>query len=85
MKLTRRQAELLQLLIHGLENHDCAYSMGVTDSTVEQHRKALMSRTRCKTAVQLGAWAVLNGYWNIKRPAVGKQVMRSHIHRGDAL
>lgn len=68
MKLTSRQEQVLRLLCKGLENAHVAARIGISESTVEQHRKKLMVRTKSNNAVQLGVWATERGYHLNARP-----------------
>lgn len=59
--LTPRQRDVLAGIIDGLSNKMIAYRLGLSVRTVEAHRAALLSRTRCKTIGQLVRLAVHAG------------------------
>ena len=58
-RLTKTQAEVLPYICSGLSNKLVAYELGMSQRTVENHRKALMDRTNCRTFAQLIRLCVL--------------------------
>ena len=60
-RLTKTQREVLPLICSGLPNKLIAHELGMSQRTVENHRKALMDRTNCRTFAQLIRLSVLAG------------------------
>ena len=60
-RLTKTQRQVLPLIVGGLLNKTVAYELGLSQRTIENHRKALMDRTGCKTLAQLIRLSVLAG------------------------
>ena len=60
-RLTNTQKKVLVLIIDGLLNKNVAHSLGLSQRTIENHRKELMSRTQCKTFAELVRLSVLAG------------------------
>jgi DNA-binding NarL/FixJ family response regulator len=53
MLLTRREVEVLKLIAEGLTNHEIAEKLFVSDSTVDSHRKNLLSKLQVKNTASL--------------------------------
>jgi DNA-binding NarL/FixJ family response regulator len=53
MLLTRREVEVLKLIAEGLTNHEIAEKLFVSDSTVDSHRKNLLSKLQAKNTASL--------------------------------
>ncbi|MBX2946868.1 MAG: response regulator transcription factor [Cyclobacteriaceae bacterium] len=51
--LTRRELEVLKLIAEGLTNHEIAEKLFVSDSTVDSHRKNLISKLQVKNTAAL--------------------------------
>lgn len=51
--LTRREVEVLKLIAEGLTNHEIAQKLFVSDSTVDSHRKNLISKLQVKNTAAL--------------------------------
>ncbi len=62
MSLTKRQQEVLTLMLCGLATKQIADKLGLTDQAIKHHRVKLMRRTNTKTSGQLCYWAAINGY-----------------------
>jgi len=60
-RLTKTQRQVLPLIVGGLLNKTVAYELGLSQRTIENHRKALMERTGCKTFAQLVRLSLLAG------------------------
>jgi two-component system response regulator FixJ len=60
-KITRREGEVLQLLVQGHPNKVVAFRLGIADNTVEVHRQRLMRRLNVKTFAELMRLAVNAG------------------------
>lgn len=57
-----RDRDIIALLCRGLSNKQIAEALGTAISTVQNQRLAIMDRSGCSSAVQLGVWAERNGY-----------------------
>lgn len=60
MLLTRREIEVLKLIAEGLTNHEIAEKLFVSDSTVDSHRKNLISKLQVKNTAALVRTAIEN-------------------------
>lgn len=60
MLLTRREIEVLRLIAEGLTNHEIAEKLFVSDSTVDSHRKNLISKLQVKNTAALVRTALEN-------------------------
>ncbi|MCU0396981.1 MAG: response regulator transcription factor [Cyclobacteriaceae bacterium] len=60
MMLTRREIEVLKLIAEGLTNHEIADKLFVSDSTVDSHRKNLISKLNVKNTAALVRTAIEN-------------------------
>lgn len=60
MLLTRREIEVLKLIAEGLTNHEIAEKLFVSDSTVDSHRKNLISKLQVKNTAALVRTALQN-------------------------
>jgi DNA-binding NarL/FixJ family response regulator len=58
--LTRREIEVLKLIAEGLTNHEIAAKLFVSDSTVDSHRKNLISKLQVKNTAALVRTAMEN-------------------------
>lgn len=58
--LTRRELEVLKLIAEGLTNHEIAEKLFVSDSTVDSHRKNLISKLQVKNTAALVRTAIEN-------------------------
>jgi len=63
-RLTPAELALLEMLCQGYELKQAAPRMGKSWRTLQCQMNSLMRITRCKSRVQLGIWAVMNGYYN---------------------
>jgi DNA-binding NarL/FixJ family response regulator len=70
LEISERQLDVLRLMCQGLSNKMIGRSLGIDERTVKAHRSNLYSVTGCKSACQLGVWAVEHGYFS-SRPAPG--------------
>lgn len=52
-RITRREGQVLELLVHGDPNKVVAYKLGIAENTVEVHRQRLMKRLNVKTFAEL--------------------------------
>jgi len=62
-RITPAELQLLEMLCRGYELKESAPRLGKSWRTLQCQMKSLMRITRCKTRVQLGIWAVINGYY----------------------
>jgi DNA-binding NarL/FixJ family response regulator len=58
--LTRREIEVLRLIAEGMTNHEIAERLFVSDSTVDTHRKSLISKLNVKNTAALVRTALEN-------------------------
>ncbi|MBX2964170.1 MAG: response regulator transcription factor [Cyclobacteriaceae bacterium] len=58
--LTRREIEVLRLIAEGMTNHEIAEKLFVSDSTVDSHRKSLISKLNVKNTAALVRTALEN-------------------------
>lgn len=84
--LRPRQADVLRLLCQGLQNKEVAYTLGITERSIEIHRRIIMQSIGAKSAVQLGVWAQVNGYGQDSKPvpAIGSNACEATVGRRDA-
>jgi two-component system response regulator FixJ len=60
-RVTRREGQVLELLVQGHPNKVVAYQLGIAENTVEVHRQRLMRRLEVKTFAELVRLAVKAG------------------------
>ena len=60
-RLTNAQMKVLSSIINGSPNKIVAYQLGISQRTVENHRKVLMDKTGCKTFAELVRLSILAG------------------------
>lgn len=60
-RITRREGEVLQLLVQGHPNKVIAFQLGIAENTVEVHRQRLMRRLNVKSFAELVRLAVNAG------------------------
>ncbi len=58
--LTKRETEILEMIINGLTNRQIAQKLHRTERTVEYHRNHLMRKFEAKTAADLVKRAMLS-------------------------
>ncbi len=56
--LTRREIEVLKFIVEGLTNHEIAEKLFVSDSTIDSHRKSLISKLQVKNTAALVRTAI---------------------------
>ncbi len=52
--LSRREAEVLRLIVEGKQSKTIAWDLGISIKTVEVHRARIMEKTGCRSIVGLG-------------------------------
>jgi DNA-binding NarL/FixJ family response regulator len=60
-QLTRREREVLNLLVQGLTNKEIASVLGVTPATVKTHVEHLIKKLGVSDRTQAAVWAVRSG------------------------
>lgn len=75
--LTRRQAEVLQLIAEGYCNKQIAALMFLSKKTVEKHRQSLMLKLNVHNAAALTRYAVCRGTIEVNRMPVSPPAPRS--------
>lgn len=60
-KVTKREGQVLELLVQGHPNKVVAYKLGIAENTVEVHRQRLMRRLEVKNFAELMRLAVKAG------------------------
>lgn len=54
--LSLRQAEIVELISHGLQNKQIAHRLGISDATVKAHVAKAMVATGCRNRVGLALY-----------------------------
>ena len=58
--LTKREAEILSLVVAGNTSQQIANLLAISIHTVGNHRKSILVKTRCSNITELMLWAVRN-------------------------
>jgi DNA-binding NarL/FixJ family response regulator len=66
--LTRREAEILQLVAAGMSNKEIANELTITEGTVKNHVHNSLEKLHLTNRVQAAAYAVRQGYANQEPP-----------------
>jgi DNA-binding NarL/FixJ family response regulator len=66
IQLTKREQEVLQKVFEGLSTAEIAEKLFISPSTVETHRKNLLSKTGCKNSAQLIQFGLANSFISYK-------------------
>lgn len=61
-ELTRREKEILQLVVDGYTSKEMADNLGLSHRTVDHHRSNLLRKFRLKNSVDLVNFAIQNGF-----------------------
>jgi DNA-binding NarL/FixJ family response regulator len=61
-QLTSRERDVLKLIAAGKKTQEMAYTLGVAKSTIETHRRHLISKCGVSRSVDLVRFAIENGY-----------------------
>lgn len=59
--LSKREKEVLSLLVNGLSNKEVAWTLGISTGTLAAHRRNLYRKTRLSSLSQLVIWGLLHG------------------------
>jgi two-component system NarL family response regulator len=62
--LTRRERDVLRLLVDGLSNEEIAEQLFITEATVKKHIGRVMAKWRMKNRVQVAVYSVRQGLVN---------------------
>ncbi len=65
VKLTQREIEIVQLSLEGLSNKEIADKLYISERTVVGHKSNLLSKTGCKSTIQLLAYVIKNKLVNL--------------------
>jgi DNA-binding NarL/FixJ family response regulator len=60
LQFTKREKEILQLICDGLNNHEIAEELFISERTVVGHKSNLLSKTNCKSTISLLSFAIKN-------------------------
>jgi len=60
--LSRREGQILDLLLIGASNKAIANGLGITEATVKVHLKGLLRKIGCVNRTQAAIWGVSNGF-----------------------
>lgn len=60
-ELTRRESEILALVVEGYTNKEIAKQLGIRERTVQAHRANMMNKLAARNLVQLIRHAVQRG------------------------
>ncbi len=67
--LTEREVEILQLLAQGLENHEIAARLTLSDATVRAHVSNILGKLHLANRVQATLYALREGYAELEKGA----------------
>lgn len=70
--LSPREEEILKQFGRGLSNQQISELMGISEATVQGHRRNVMAKTGVRSTPELIIWAIQNGF------VIGKQIGRMH-------
>ncbi|PID45893.1 MAG: DNA-binding response regulator [Proteobacteria bacterium] len=64
--LTKREKQILKLVVDGLTSKDIAEKLNLSPRTVDHHRANLLKKFRMKNSVDLVNYAIRNGYVTVE-------------------
>ncbi|MFT0474866.1 response regulator transcription factor [Pseudomonas antarctica] len=56
MKITSRESEVMDLLVHGLTNKEIGRELGISNHTVRDHISAMLRKTNTASRVELAVF-----------------------------
>lgn len=59
---SKRELQILKLMVNGLNSMEIANQLFISKHTVDSHRKQIMHKSGCRTNVELGSRAVIEGW-----------------------
>ena len=59
--LTRREHQVLELVVQGKTNQEIGLALGVSDKTVEKHLDSIFTKLHVSSRVEAAVWAVREG------------------------
>jgi DNA-binding NarL/FixJ family response regulator len=65
-QLSPREREVLQLIAEGLSSKEVAVRLGVAVSTIETHRKQIMSKLEVRSVAGLTKFAIRSGLTSLE-------------------
>lgn len=68
-KVTEREREVLQLLVHGATNRDIAERLQITENTVKVHLRNILDKLQLRNRQQAAAFAISSGLVHLQRDA----------------
>ena len=60
--LSKREKEILALIMDGLQNKEIAANLHISKGTVDKHRKNMLEKTSCRNSGELITKAIKNGW-----------------------
>lgn len=64
INMTKREREILSLLLRGQNNNNIANQLGISERTIEAHRRNIYIKTGVHSITQLTLWAINNNMFN---------------------
>ncbi len=62
VKLTDREIEVMQKIAEGLSSKEAAANLGISETTVNTHRRNIMAKLDLPSATHLVRYAIKHGY-----------------------
>ncbi len=60
--LTRRECQVLALVVEGYSNREIAQELGIAYNTVKNHLRGILTKLRAKNRAQASAYAIAHGF-----------------------
>jgi two-component system NarL family response regulator len=60
--LTKRETQVLQLIVRGLANKQIAYALNISEGTTKNHVKSILSKLGAQDRTQAAATAIQRGF-----------------------
>lgn len=64
LNITKREKQVLHLILKGQSNMQIAYQLGISERTIETHRRNIYIKTGVHSISQLTLWAIKNNMFN---------------------